>query len=134
MNVMIYSYGLLCLLVLSIFEVSNKDRIIPSVLTTTYIFISLLLSQNIYLAALSGILAWIMVDMDFLNGMSAVKVFVGTSMLFHRVDMFGIFVISFMVLVGLYKIIRTKYLNTSNANVEILPMYFITFALTYIMV
>jgi len=103
---------LIFLVILSYLDIKTFDLdngVIPSSLTTSFIIIMFIITQNIMLFVLGLLLALFLFELSIFDGMPDIKIFVATSLIF--LNMWQLLIYAFVtIIIGiLYKIIL-KYL------------------------
>jgi len=104
--------SLIFLVILSYLDIKTFDLdngVIPSSLTTSFIIIMFIITQNIMLFVLGLLLALFLFELSIFDGMPDIKIFVATSLIF--LNMWQLLIYAFVtIIIGiLYKIIL-KYL------------------------
>ena len=103
---------LIFLVILSYLDIKTFDLdngVIPSSLTTSFIIIMFIITQNIMLLVLGLLLALFLFDLSIFDGMPDIKIFVATSLVFLSMWQLLIYALVIIIIGTLYKIIL-KYL------------------------
>jgi len=103
---------LIFLVILSYLDIKTFDLdngVIPSSLTTSFIIIMFIITQNIMLLVLGLLLALFLFDLSIFDGMPDIKIFVATSLVFLNMWQLLIYALVTIIIGTLYKIIL-KYL------------------------
>ena len=128
--------GLAFLILLSIIDIKTYDKekgYIPSILTTLFLLVTFLVNYPycIYSGIFSGLIAWLLTDLEYWGGIADFKVFIASAMLFSNVLYVCIFAGLVTIIGLLYKIIlKLKYDKTKL--IPFIPVFFISFFITFL--
>ena len=126
--------GLFFLVLLSVIDlktINKRNGYIPSVLTTFFLIFAVLVGDlnSIYLGVLASVIALLLTDMMFWDGLADLKTFIAASMLFGNMIEVLIFAVLFGILGTIFKAAFLKIVKKKDAIVPLIPIMAVAFLL-----
>lgn len=120
--------------VIDIWTFNKKDIGIPSIITTTFLFIAFIYNPSPQIAILAGIIGLALNEINLWKGLADIKVFIATSLYFTNLLMPTILcvitvLLSFALSFVLEKLLKQNY----KLNIPFIPIIMIAFILSLIL-
>lgn len=120
--------------IIDIWTFNKKDIGIPSIITTTFLFIAFIYNPSTQIAILAGIIGLALNEINLWKGLADIKVFIATSLYFTNLLMPTILcvitvLLSFALSFVLEKLLKQNY----KLNIPFIPIIMIAFILSLIL-
>lgn len=120
--------------IIDIWTFNKKNIGIPSIITTTFLFLAFIYNPSPQIAILAGIIGWAMNEINLWKGMADIKVFIAASLYFSNILMPTILcvvtvLLSFALSLVLEKLLKQNY----KLNIPFIPIIMIAFILSLIL-
>lgn len=113
------------LIIVSIIDVIFKK--IPSILLTTLIIFNLsLFPQGLYFGVLGFLIAWLLYEFDFINGIGDIKIFIALSILVNNITEFYLLVLLVVILGFFWKVI-IRYIFPKLKEYAFIPVFLFSY-------